>query len=94
MTRHYYRYLKGEKTSTNPIATLFAWTGALGRRAEMDGIDALRDFARRVEAATMKTIAEGVMTGDLAPMTRNPDVRVIDSAGFLAAVADHVRSDG
>ena len=94
VTRHYYRYLKGEKTSTNPIATLFAWTGALGRRAEMDGIDALRDFARRVEAATMKTIAEGVMTGDLAPMTRNPDVRVIDSAGFLAAVADHVRSDG
>jgi len=93
VTRHYYRYLKGEKTSTNPIATLFAWTGALERRAEMDGIEALSAFAKRVEEATMKTIADGVMTGDLAPMTRRTDVSVADSAGFLTAVAEHVRND-
>ncbi len=93
VTRHYYRYLKGEKTSTNPIATLFAWTGALGRRAEMDGIEKLGAFAKRVEKATMQTISEGIMTGDLAPMTRRTDVMVADSAGFLTAVAERVRND-
>ena len=58
VTRHYYRYLKWEKTPSNPIATLFAWTGALARRGEMDNLEALTDFAHRVEAATQKTIAD------------------------------------
>jgi isocitrate dehydrogenase len=66
---------------------------ALGRRAEMDVIEKLGAFAKRVEKATMQTISEGIMTGDLAPMTRRTDVMVADSAGFLTAVAERVRND-
>jgi isocitrate dehydrogenase len=63
--RHYYKYLKGEKTSTNSVATIFAWTGALRKRGELDNISALCDFANKLEQATIQTIEEGVMTGDL-----------------------------
>ena len=87
VTRHYYRYLKGEKTPSNPIATLFAWTGALARRGEMDNLEALTDFAHRVEAATQKTIAGGILTGDLAPISSRPNVQGIDFEQFLTAVA-------
>ena len=66
VTQHYYRHLKGEAVSTNPMATLFAWTGALAKRGELDGIGALTDFARRLERAAIDTIESGVMTGDLA----------------------------
>ncbi|MBP7402554.1 MAG: NADP-dependent isocitrate dehydrogenase [Clostridia bacterium] len=91
VTRHYYRYLKGEKTSTNPIATLFAWTGALAKRGEMDGIAALSAFAGEVEKATMDTIGAGIMTGDLAAISTLKDIRTVDSESFLRAVAERVR---
>ena len=68
VTRHYYKYLKGEETSTNPVATLFAWSGALRKRGELDGIDALGRFADALEKATIDTIEAGVMTGDLCAM--------------------------
>ena len=68
MTRHYYKYLKGEETSTNPVATLFAWSGALRKRGELDGIEALGRFADVLEKATIDTIESGVMTGDLCAM--------------------------
>ena len=66
VTRHYYRYLKGEETSTNPVATIFAWTGALRKRGEMDGLNDLCAFASRLEKAVIDTIEGGVLTGDLA----------------------------
>ena len=68
VTRHYYKYLKGEETSTNPVATLFAWSGALRKRGELDGIGALQTFADALEKATIDTIEAGVMTGDLCAM--------------------------
>jgi len=67
VTRHYYAHLRGEETSTNPVATLWAWTGALKKRGEFDGNAALADFASRLEIATLKTIESGFMTGDLVP---------------------------
>ncbi len=85
--RHYHKYLKGEKTSTNPIATIFAWTGALAKRAELDGLPDLADFARRTEDAVLATVASGKMTGDLALLTSIPDAEVLDLDGFLNAVA-------
>lgn len=85
--RHYHKYLKGEKTSTNPIATIFAWTGALAKRGEMDGLSDLVDFAHRTEKAVLATVAAGKMTGDLALITTNPNVQVMDLDGFLAEVA-------
>ena len=86
--RHYHKYLKGEKTSTNPIATIFAWTGALAKRGEMDGLNDLVDFARRTEKAVLDTVAEGKMTGDLALIASKTDVQVMDLDGFLNAVAE------
>lgn len=84
VTRHYYRYLKGEETSTNPIATIFAWTGALRKRGELDGIPELMDFANKLEAASLKTIEEGVMTKDLAQLAdETPEVRVVNTLDFL-----------
>ena len=85
VTRHYYRYLKGERTSTNPVATIFAWSGALRKRGELDGSDALCAFAGDLEKAVMDTIAGGIVTGDLAPLLEGlPEV--VDSSAFLAAV--------
>ncbi len=86
VTRHYYRYLKGEMTSTNPIATLFAWTGALRKRGELDGISELVEFADRLEAASLKTIEDGVMTGDLAAISELPEKKVVNTGDFLAEV--------
>lgn len=85
--RHYHKYLKGEKTSTNPIATIFAWTGALNKRAELDGLPELSDFARRVEESVLSTVASGKMTGDLALLSTLPSVEVLDLDGFLKEVA-------
>ena len=68
VTRHYYRYLKGERTSTNPVATIFAWSGALKKRGEIDGLDDLVNFADRLERATLDTINEGKVTKDLLPL--------------------------
>ena len=87
VTRHYYRHLKGEPTSTNSVATIFAWSGALRKRAELDGLEDLRAFADRLEAATIRTIEEGVMTGDLYALSALPDKKRVDSLPFLREVA-------
>lgn len=84
--RHYYKYLKGEKTSTNSVATIFAWTGALRKRAELDGTPALADFADKLEKATLATIESGRMTGDLARITKLPHPETLDTAGFIVAI--------
>ena len=88
VTRHYYRYLDGQKTSTNPIATIFAWTGALRKRGELDGNNKLVEFADKLEAASLSTLQEGIMTADLAPLTE-PDfgAKVVDSWEFIEAIA-------
>ena len=86
VTRHYYRHLKGETTSTNPMATIFAWTGALRTRGELDGISALPAFADRMEKACLDTIASGKMTGDLAAMTSLKDAQTLDSLSFIKAI--------
>ena len=84
--RHYYKYLKGETTSTNSVATIFAWTGALRKRAELDDTPALADFADKLEKATLATIESGRMTGDLARITKLPNPQTLDTAGFIVAV--------
>jgi isocitrate dehydrogenase len=84
--RHYYQHLKGEETSTNSMATLFAWTGALRKRGEIDGINELVDFAGNLEAASLKTIEEGVMTKDLAQLAQLPDIKVVNTADFLKEI--------
>ena len=85
--RHYYKHLAGEKTSTNPVATIFAWTGALAKLGELDGLDELVAFARRLEKATIDTIESGVMTGDLATITNLPNPVRADTEEFIAAIA-------
>ena len=85
--RHYYRHLKGEPTSTNSVATIFAWSGALRKRGELDGLDDLEAFADRLERATVATIEAGEMTGDLARITTLPDPRVLTTEEFIDAVA-------
>ncbi len=85
--RHYYKHLKGEATSTNSVATIFAWTGALRKRGEMDELPDLIAFADRLEAATIRTIEEGVMTGDLAAMSTLPEIRKVDTETFLKEIA-------
>lgn len=86
--RHYYKYLKGEKTSTNPVALIFAWTGALAKRAELDGTKDLGDFAVRLENATLETIESGVMTGDLARLANPKAKEVLDSWQFIDRIAE------
>ena len=86
VTRHYYRYLKGEETSTNPVATIFAWTGALRKRGELDGLADLCAFADRLEAATIATIESGKMTGDLAALYEG-EAEKLNSEAFLDAIA-------
>ena len=88
--RHYYRYLKGEKTSTNPVATLFAWTGALRKRGQMDQLPDLVDFADRLEKATIQTLEEGIMTGDLVAVSTLPDKKKVNSEEFLEAIRERM----
>ncbi|MDR2515864.1 MAG: NADP-dependent isocitrate dehydrogenase [Spirochaetaceae bacterium] len=85
--QHYYRWQKGEKTSTNPAALLFAWTGALANRGERDGIEALSAFARRLEDASLAAIAAGEMTGDLARLAVQSPQKILDSWEFVDAIA-------
>lgn len=85
--RHYYKHLKGEETSTNSVATIFAWTGALRKRGELDGNKELMEFAGRLEKATLDTIEEGEMTKDLALITTNPNPVVLNSEDFIKAIA-------
>lgn len=84
--RHYYKHLKGEKTSTNPIATIFAWSGALRKRGELDGIGALCEFADKLENACIKTIEDGKMTNDLAIITSMENPTVLNSEDFIKAI--------
>lgn len=88
--RHYYKHLKGETTSTNSVATLFAWSGALRKRGELDGLSDLMAFADKLEQATIQTIEDGVMTGDLAMLSTLPEKRKVDTEGFLREVNDRL----
>ena len=89
--RHYYKYLKGETTSTNSVATLFAWTGALRKRGELDDLPELSAFADKLEKATLQTIEkDGIMTGDLAAMSTLPNAKKVDTEGFLLAIRDRL----
>ena len=89
--RHYYKYLKGEETSTNSVATIFAWSGALRKRGELDQIPELSEFADKLEAATIETIESGTMTKDLALMTSLENVTVANSEEFIQAIAENLK---
>ena len=88
--KHYYRYQKGEKTSTNPVALIFAWTGALAKRAELDGTPDLAAFAKKLEKATLDTIEEGIMTGDLARIASPAAKKVLNSWEFIDEIANRL----
>ena len=88
--RHYYKYLKGEETSTNSVATLFAWTGALRKRGELDGLDDLMKFADKLEAATIKTIEDGVMTCDLYAISTLENKKKVNTEEFLKAIDERL----
>ncbi len=91
VTRHYYRHLKGEDTSTNPMATIYAWSGALRKRGELDGIDELCEFANNLEAACIETLNDGIMTKDLAGLVdEGVSVTSVNTAGFIAAVRERL----
>ena len=90
--RHYYKHLKGEETSTNSVATIFAWTGALRKRGELDNIPELMAFADKLEKATLSTIESGKMTKDLAMITSMKDVTVLNSEGFIKAVRESLEA--
>ena len=90
--RHYYKHLKGEKTSTNSVATLFAWTGALAKRGELDNLPELVNFAKALEKATIQTIEEGVMTGDLASMSTLENKRKVDTEEFLIEIDKRLKA--
>ena len=93
VTRHYYKYLKGEETSTNPVATLFAWSGALRKRGELDGISELAAYADALEKATIDTIESGVMTGDLCAMWEGEEpARKVNSLDFLKAIRSRLET--
>ena len=90
VTRHYYRYLKGEETSTNPMATIFAWSGALRKRGELDGIDELVGFADTLEKACLDTLADGIATKDLVGLMEGVEAKAVTSAGFIAAIRERL----
>lgn len=90
--RHYYKHLKGESTSTNSVATLFAWSGALRKRGELDGNKELMDFADSLEKATIQTIEEGIMTGDLASMSTLPNIQKASTEEFLQAIGERLQA--
>ncbi len=86
VTRHYYRHLKGEETSTNPIATIFAWSGALRKRGELDGNDALMAFADKLEKASLDTIESGLMTKDLVGLWEGSEAKALSTTEFIMAI--------
>ena len=91
--RHYYRYLKGEETSTNSVATIFAWTGAIRKRAQLDSLEQLAHFADALEKSVVKTIEEGEMTGDLALITTLQNVKKLSSKEFILAVRKRLEEE-
>ncbi|MBR2442557.1 MAG: NADP-dependent isocitrate dehydrogenase [Clostridia bacterium] len=93
VTRHYYRYLKGEDTSTNPMATIFAWSGALRKRGELDGLTALVDFADKLEAACIKTLDDGIMTKDLVGLVvPGTKTTAVNSKNFILAIKERLEN--
>ena len=95
VTQHYYRYLKGEETSTNPMATIFAWTGALRKRGELDNLPDLMAFADKLEAACIKTLDDGIMTKDLTGLVipeAKDSVKAVNSKEFIAAIRERLEA--
>ena len=92
VTRHYYRWLKGEKTSTNPMATLFAWSGALKKRGELDGLPGLVAFGEALEAASLQTLNDGVMTKDLCALAEGVTPTAVDSEAFIQAIRQRLEA--
>ena len=90
VTRHYYKYLQGEETSTNPMATIFAWSGALRKRGEMDGIEALVNFGNQLEEACFDTLSEGITTKDLVNLMEGVTPKPVTSAAFIAAIRERL----
>ena len=88
--RHYYKHLKGEKTSTNAVALIFAWTGALRKRGELDSLQELSTFSDRLEKIIIETIEDGYMTGDLAAICEPAAKKVLDSTQFLDTLAQRL----
>ena len=88
--RDYYKYLKGEETSTNSVATIFAWSGALRKRGEMDNLPELIAFADKLEKATIQTIEDGVMTGDLYLISKLENKKKVNSKEFLEAINERL----
>ena len=93
VTRHYYRYLKGEDTSTNPMATIYAWTGALRKRGELDGLSDLVDFANKLEEACIDTLNDGIMTKDLVGLvSEGYTATAVNSIGFIKAIRERLEA--
>ena len=90
VTRHYYKYLAGEETSTNPIATIFAWSGALRKRGEKDGIQELMNFGDQLEGACFDTLNSGTVTKDLVNLMEGITPKMLSSAQFLAAIRERL----
>ena len=86
VTRHYYKYLQGEETSTNPMATIFAWSGALGKRGELDKLPALADFGKKLEAASIETLDAGIMTKDLVGLAEGVTPKAVTSLAFIREI--------
>ena len=93
VTRHYYRYLKGEETSTNPIATIYAWSGALRKRGELDGLSDLVDFANKLEEACIDTLNDGIMTKDLVGLvSEGYTAKAVNSIDFIKAIRERLEA--
>ena len=92
VTSHYYRWLKGEKTSTNPMATIFAWSGALKKRGELDGLPGLVAFGEALEAASLQTLNDGVMTKDLCALAEGVTPTAVDSEAFIQAIRQRLEA--
>ena len=92
VTRHYYKYLKGEKTSTNPMATIFAWSGAFKKRGELDNLPELVHFGEALEAASLQTLNEGIMTKDLCGLAEGITPTAVDSEGFIKAIRERLEA--
>lgn len=92
VTRHYYRHLKGEETSTNPIATIFAWSGALKKRAELDNLPELLAFSEKLERASLRTLDDGIMTKDLVGLVEEGSPKAVDTLTFIRAIRERLEA--
>ena len=90
VTRHYYKYLNGEETSTNPLATIFAWSGALRKRGEMDGLEDLQAFGDKLEEACIDTLNDGIMTKDLVGLVDGMEAKAVLTKDFIAAIRERL----